>query len=210
MKRMYAVIECRIECPKCGGPLPLNGPLSKAHCDRCQNDTDVPDQFWADTLGSIRQELDELREGEGRNSTILGLFHVTLTSGKLKPRCSKCKKDLAVPGEGTSPSTVACPECARVYPVSPAPERIRKLLPSLGVIVGAAPDAPPGVPGPDAQAGSRPVIFYCPQCNAPLKVDGRDRLVGCKSCGVDVYLPDGLWLRLHPVTTVERWFAGFL
>jgi outer membrane protein assembly factor BamB len=31
-------------------------------------------------------------------------------------------------------------------------------------------------------------------------------MVDCKFCGSQIYLPDDLWFRLHPVKSVERWF----
>jgi len=46
-------------------------------------------------------------------------------------------------------------------------------------------------------AGS--VLFSCLGCGAALKVDARTpRLLACQYCEATSYLPDALWLRLHP------------
>src|SRR6185437_12497888 len=49
-------------------------------------------------------------------------------------------------------------------------------------------------------------VFYCANCKAPLPVDGSNRVVKCQYCATDVYLPDDLWQRMHPVAVVARWY----
>ena len=39
-------------------------------------------------------------------------------------------------------------------------------------------------------------------------IDGEDRIVICEYCETNVYLPDDLWLRLHPAKKKNRWFVG--
>ncbi|MBY9000668.1 MAG: hypothetical protein KGD64_07125 [Candidatus Heimdallarchaeota archaeon] len=66
----------------------------------------------------------------------------------------------------------------------------------------------------DKLKGSEPAIsggiaLTCPKCAGALIIDGKDRLVPCKYCGVNVYLPDDLWLRLHPVEVKSRWYLVY-
>ncbi len=56
---------------------------------------------------------------------------------------------------------------------------------------------------------SEPVAFSCPQCAGSLMIDGNERLIQCEYCETRVYLPDDLWLQLHPAKKKTRWFIGF-
>ena len=49
------------------------------------------------------------------------------------------------------------------------------------------------------QAGTKPVLFSCLQCGAALRIDGTTRAVTCEFCSASNYLPDGVWMLLHPV-----------
>ncbi len=61
----FVVIECRTECPKCGGALLLNGPAQKVHCDKCQSSVEITDTLWKSILEDIPGELAELKKGQG-------------------------------------------------------------------------------------------------------------------------------------------------
>lgn len=50
----------------------------------------------------------------------------------------------------------------------------------------------------------------CPKCSASLDITAdSQRTVACKYCETDIYLPDDLWLRLHPVKKAERWYIEY-
>jgi hypothetical protein len=51
----------------------------------------------------------------------------------------------------------------------------------------------------------------CPQCNGGLTITPETpRTMTCAFCGVQVFLPDGLWLRLHPARKMRRWTLSFV
>ena len=50
-------------------------------------------------------------------------------------------------------------------------------------------------------------MFGCLSCGGALKVDGGSRTPKCDHCGNSNYLPDALWLRLHPAPTVHAFFV---
>jgi len=204
---IYGMLELSIKCPKCDAPVPLNGPWEVAHCDHCQNDIDVPHDYWADMLKDIAQEVKtELGPGEGTNSTIFGTFHTVLLYGNLMPRCPECKTDFDLDEGRLEDYIYKCKKCGRETPVAPAPAWLTKAYPPTRLVVNAAPG---GQAGAEAPAVSGPIAFSCIKCGGALEVDGTERLVPCPFCGVKVYLPDDLWLRLHPAKTKGRWFVGF-
>jgi DNA-directed RNA polymerase subunit RPC12/RpoP len=204
---LYGMLELSIRCPKCDGPIPLNGPWEVAHCDRCQADVDVPHDYWTDLLSDIAQALKtELQEGEGTNATIFGNFHTTMMYGRLKPYCLGCKEDFEPRADAAEEYVHKCPSCGHETLVAPAPAWLREEYPAARVVVNATPQ---GKVEGESAAASGPIAFSCIKCGGALEVDGSERLVPCPFCGVKVYLPDDLWLRLHPAKTKARWFVGF-
>jgi Zn finger protein HypA/HybF involved in hydrogenase expression len=202
------MIECSIKCPKCDGPVPLNGPWETAHCDRCQTDIDVPHDFWTDMFDDIIEDIKtDLAEGEGRNSTIFGTFNTTLLYGHLIPYCLECKTDLDMDKMDLAlakPYVHKCPNCGSETNVDPPPAWAKEEYAKARVFVNAIMES--GDEG-EAPTVSGPVAFTCPQCGGALMIDGTERLMPCKFCGVNVYLPDDLWFRLHPAKIKRRWFA---
>jgi hypothetical protein len=206
----FGVLEMSIRCPRCDSPVHVNGPVRSLLCGSCQSGIEVPGDFWKGILEDVCSEVrNEFEEGEGSNSTIFGTFNTTLMYGRLKPYCQKCKTDFVLEEhipEGATSCT--CSECGTSAPLAPAPGWLRDLIPSARLLVNAESDVP-GDEEPDPEV-SGPVAFFCPQCGGSLMIDGSERLVPCSYCNTSVYLPDDLWLRLHPARTKTRWFIGFV
>jgi DNA-directed RNA polymerase subunit RPC12/RpoP len=204
---VFGVIEMSIRCPGCDSPIHVNGPVSSLLCSSCQSDIEVPNDFWEGILEDVCSEVrNELEEGEGSNSTIFGTFNTTLMYGRLKPYCLKCKKDFELQEHYDSPYTYSCPDCGTASSVAPAPDWLRQVIPSAALLVNASPELPDDKEEPSV---SGPVAFFCPQCGGSLMIGGKERLVPCDYCNTSVYLPDDLWLRLHPARVKNRWFIGF-
>ncbi|MBW2263599.1 MAG: hypothetical protein JRG91_16680 [Deltaproteobacteria bacterium] len=124
----------------------------------------------------------------------------------------KCEKELSVDDVPVgSLDDVICPACGHGNTTYPAPEWLGDALPSARqVYCGERPAAAGDAAVLDVDDGAKPVILSCPQCKGSLKVSSRsDRLVPCEYCGSDVYLPDDLWKRLHPVKTSSTWYVRF-
>ncbi|MCK4593603.1 hypothetical protein KAU45_03810 [bacterium] len=204
----YTLIECGIKCPKCDNPVPLNGPWETVHCDHCQADILIPHDYWTDIFADILEEINkgELEAGEGRSSTIWGTFNTTLMYGNQIPYCLDCGTDFTADALTPDAGTLKCTECGETSVVSPSPEWLREEYPQVKLFVNTALLSSDD-PNPEGVSG--PIVFTCPQCGSALKVDGEDRLVPCEYCNVKVYLPDGLWLRLHPAKSKTRWFVVF-
>jgi len=203
----YAMVECSIKCPKCDSPVMLNGPVESAHCDQCQNDITIPHEFWKGILEDVLKEVrNEFKEGEGSNSTIFGMFNTSLTYRRLQPGCEKCGTPIEINNDITESFTYICPKCQHKTEILTSPSWLSKIFPFIKLLVNAELQTGTGKGSP---AVSGPIVFSCPKCGAALTVDGTDRLVLCKFCGSNVYLPDDLWLRLHPAKTKTRWFLGF-
>lgn len=202
----YVLIECGVKCPKCDNPVPFNGPWETAHCDHCQADFDIPHDYWTDIFKDVLEEIKsgELKESEGRNSSIWGTFNTTLLYGNRAPNCQKCKTDFPEASLKPGAGTLKCAKCGETTETAPPPAWLSNIHPRLlvGATLGTADE-----PRPEGESG--PVAFTCPKCGGALVVDGKERLVPCQYCNVKVYLPDDLWLRLHPAKSKSRWFVVF-
>jgi predicted RNA-binding Zn-ribbon protein involved in translation (DUF1610 family) len=170
-------------------------------------------EHWHDLFGSVFEGISELNHGEAtRISHMFGpCTGIELTFARFDPYCYDCKTDFEIDAlEQHLGSEYPCPTCAKQWLVRELPAPVRSLLPTVRFLVAEETSqiatASSAAPAP---VGHKPVIFNCPSCAGALKIDGSQRMVECMFCNSSVYLPDGLWHHLHPVSTVRRWFAWF-
>jgi len=204
---LWAMFEMSIKCPRCDSPIHVDGPFRKLRCGSCQSDIDFPEDVWNDLLEDVSGEIAGFKPGEGSSSNIFGHFNMTFLYGALAPYCRECKRDFDMEKEYTPGQTeLTCSDCGSRIPVFQAPNWFASAVPGARLVAGAWPE------GGDKQGKSKvssPVAYSCPQCGGSLMIDGTERLVTCEYCGTRVYLPDDLWLSLHPAKKKNRWFVGF-
>jgi len=215
--RRHASIKARVDCRECGQPVPLDGPLKKAHCNMCQSDFPVKPGLWQSVL----------EEAENRHETLVGgAVHgdkvrqqgveMTFELRVAVPACEQC--GAAFPGEAVSTLEelqFCCTGCGDPASTYPMPTWLKQRVPaavqvvSTDVVIPSVGSEGAAVVRP-AEEAPRPVVMACPQCAGSLSI-GVDslRMHTCEFCGTDVYLPDGVWLRLHPVKKVREFFVGF-
>ncbi|RKZ07291.1 hypothetical protein DRQ25_11910 [Candidatus Fermentibacteria bacterium] len=208
----YGCFEIRTTCGSCGSPLPINGPYTRYSCTSCFEDVTVPQDRIADFLNDFEEEYEGFTEGQGSGGTIMcGSGTYKYSQWRLSPRCSSCKTPLAIP-EVQGKSILKCSKCAAEYHVFPAPDWLLKKVPSARFFITQQP--PPGendVSGLKIdENSSKPVVMSCPQCAGALSVSARsERIMECSYCNSEVYVPDAIWKRLHPVRKTEEWFVCF-
>jgi hypothetical protein len=132
-----------------------------------------------------------------------------------KPACGACGTLVALE---TLPlgmdGKASCGRCSAEVTTYPAPSWLGEELPSLRQIYGAEREVTSahGMPAPRTSAarGDDAVILSCPNCGGSLRVTGEtQRTTPCTYCQTNVFLPDDLWRRLHPVKTVRAWSIAF-
>ena len=211
----FGAFTVRTECARCGQPLPLNGPFNVAHCASCQADLPVHPGLWNVLLKKLDDEHDAMIEGApGRlMQTIEGVqFHCSYM--RSLPRCDKCSATLPLDVATTVERDLFCTGCGDGASVYPAPQWLRDIVPTAQQVYsvdrGAGPDARRAVPLGVVTEAPQPIVMPCPQCGGALQLGGEaERVVKCHFCTADVYLPDDLWKRLHPVRVIREWFVRF-
>jgi len=211
----YGTFVLRTDCSRCGQPLPLNGPQLEVECAACGHVSRFGPERWKSLLEDLDNDYDDYGWADSSSSTVMtgdGTFNVQ--EGRQLPHCPSCHK--AIPSYGIEVGTdtdLTCPKCGATVTTFPAPDWLREAMPSARQLYGAervAGSAPPGAVEVETPEAARPVVMQCPQCGGTLKVTAEsERLVPCSYCDVDVYLPDDLWRRLHPVKTANRWMVRF-
>jgi hypothetical protein len=209
--RRSGCFEIRMDCPRCGQSVPINGPFRRFYCSSCSECLSIPDETITGFLCDFEEDSPGLSEGQGSGGTMMG-GGGTFKYGywRLAPRCSTCSKSLTLP-EFEMETEIVC-GCGRAYQVYPAPEWLRDAVPSARQIISREREMTEGDrPGSSiCESSDELVVMSCPQCGGALSVgSGNDRTMKCGFCGSEVFIPDAVWARLHPVRKTEEWFVLF-
>jgi hypothetical protein len=196
-------------------------PAHEAFCSHCQRETALPAQAFADLLYAFDDHHEALAEGQSiTHSREANGLPITASFRRLvKPLCEKCgapyREERIADGESRD---IFCSSCGDPASTTVVPAWLRERVPQARQIVsvdaGAAKLAAGesgSAPLPEVETeATRPIVMACPQCGGSLRITSEtSRLLPCQFCRTDVYLPDAVWLRLHPARTVREWFVRF-
>lgn len=203
-------IELKTECLNCGNPLMLNALVDDFVCPSCNKKNNFTYENWAGLLDDSFENIGDFKPGEGQPSTIFrGQYRYNLLYGRQEPRCRNCKTNIDVSKIETyaKEGKTKCTKCSFDINVRTAPEEFAKQIAGVRYLIGEDADLIGGhsttAPLPNS---AKPVLFTCPSCAGNLEIDGSARMVVCKYCSSQIYLPDDLWARLHPAAETERWY----
>lgn len=203
-------IELKTKCKFCSNPLMLNAFTEDIHCNSCNKINSFDIDTWSELLKSALKEAPMFKIGEGQPSTIFrGEYNYNLTYGRQQPRCGKCKQDIDITKleEYSTLRFVKCSGCQNPVFVRKPSKFVYKCFSDVEYLVGEDDDLlSENASDGKLPASAKPVLFTCPACAGNLQIDGTDRMVECKFCDSQIFLPDDLWFRLHPAKSVERWY----
>ena len=192
-----------ITCPECLHRNPVNQLRPTMLCHTCQAVTDLARSgraWWLHDIVANHCTHAALARVEGEvGHAETSEFRVEFCRGLAA--CPGCRRQ-PTPAEFAAAAAAGefrCGTCAYVGTCRTAEPSLAARFPPARWLLGEAPEA--GV----APQGSSPVMVACLSCGAGLRVDGTNRMVQCTYCGMSNYLPDGLWLRLHPAQRLT-WF----
>jgi DNA-directed RNA polymerase subunit RPC12/RpoP len=206
MSTVCLYLEVSTACPRCQQPIVLNGASESVLCSTCQTPMPTPPDLWQNIIADELGEVTGFQEKEGRTSTkLMGAANVSMKYGRLAARCAPCKTTF--PDDAFAAASLSgqlrCASCSAPTRIRRVPDWLAAIQPLATWIVGETLPAVAAAPDPHE---NQVVSIHCIQCGAPLQIDGKERAFSCAHCGGQVYLPDDLWLRLHPAKAVEAWF----
>lgn len=190
-----------MRCPECAQQVPVNHARAVMHCSHCHAIVDRlrgECAWWTGFSGEFatRYVLKRPENDVGQVNT--PKQHLEFYRGPAA--CPQCRQPMIRESlsAGASTGTFRC-ACGFTTPCRDAEPSLVQVFPYARWLLGEGP-----VEG-SAPEASQPVLMACMGCGAGLKVDGSSRTVDCVYCHASNYLPDGLWLRLHPAPRLE-WF----
>ncbi|MBK9450613.1 MAG: hypothetical protein IPN95_14650 [Bacteroidetes bacterium] len=197
-----------IDCPHCRAGVPVNAFTNEVLCNNCLNGIPLSQEWWESCLDNDTiEEALTFEPGNGNSSQHLGGMNEKIESGNRPPRCQKCKTDFPeeLMRKSVDQGHFACPGCQQRIRVRKATPLVLSLIPEAGLLVHED-ETGTGL-GKDGHTATEPVLFACLACGAGLKVDGSSRTPVCAHCNSSNYLPDPLWLRLHPAAVSHAFFV---
>lgn len=196
-------------CGECGNDYPVNGFVRRLKCTRCGHRQRCNPSFWK---SYVWEEVDKAKTpgALGGTRVIGGEYGAAdIRTVGIPPLCRSCYSVLpweafAALWDATANGEVEqlfCAQCGEPHRVRRPPEWGASARADLLMLV-----AETAVLSEAPQPVSKPVIFKCPSCLAGLDIDGVRRIVRCRYCESDIYLPDDLWLHLNPTAKRARWW----
>lgn len=199
----FFVFKVLIPCVECGNSMAPGGPLLGVYCKACASTLELTPEIWKGALQFRQYEAEfSLTEGRTRGSSLTnGELRLLVRWGPSRPMCPGCGAPMAaesVPPGGDG--RLSCP-CGGSIPTFPVPAWLRQVVPAAVQLFGATRESDPEhLPSVENSPAHRPVLFGCPRCGAGLDVGAESpRILTCRYCDSDLYLPDALWHALHPV-----------
>lgn len=194
-------IKLKTECKHCGSPMLLNALVNNFICSSCNKTNSFDYDLWKSFLNK-----------RGTSKIISGEYTYNVTCERRKPHCVKCNENINVEklDEYNNKKNIFCPKCSHNFFVRKCTAELEQYFPNLTYLVGEDENLLSTYNSKeDLPYGNKPIIFNCPSCAGSLKVDGKNRIVECTYCDSNVYLPDDLWQRLHPVKVIRSWFLVY-
>jgi hypothetical protein len=210
----FFVFKVLMPCPECGGSVALEGPHLHVVCNACKSTLELVPENWKGAL-AFRQYAAEfsLTEGKTRGSSLTnGELKLLVRWGPGRPMCPGCgapmRTEAVPPG---SDGTLSC-TCGQSMSALPVPDWLRQVVPTAVQLFGAAREGiPEHLEAVTTSAAQKPVLFGCPRCGAGLDIATESpRILTCKYCDSDLYLPDPLWHALHPVKKRTPFWVAFM
>lgn len=214
-ERRYAGFTLRTECTSCGMPLPLDRPARTVECGQCHSKVNLPAEVWRFAFERFEGYSRPAAGGVDTVTETVAGFRLHLQVARVGPHCEKCGSALPVAAALVNGGgDFRCTSCGDAASVWDAPGWLSSLVPTCRYLISTDPgggSTPEGVALDAAVAEAiAPVAMPCPQCSASLRITTEhERVVPCQYCRTDVFLPDEVWRRLHPVKTVQWFYAAF-
>ncbi len=190
----------KTDCLKCGKTVGVNGPLRSLTCDKCFKIMKLTPAYWGEQVVCAEEGM-----------RIFNYPYTCIPTKIKKPHCYDCEKPFSnfktFIGKDTK---IICKRCNKTMYTFPAPKWLKKVLPMAVQIISTARDSDKAArQASDIEVNEKsikPIIFSCPNCSAALRIISEsERITACEHCSSEIFIPDAIWNRLHPVKIICPW-----
>jgi hypothetical protein len=208
-------LEAETTCGKCGKPLPMNALTENIVCTQCNHNNNFTIKEWKDLLADLFKEGPTYTENEGTPSTVFGPKTYKIIYGRQNPKFLDTKTYMNIEEaiKGAASGKVVNPETGFAYSIRPLPENFKEVCPNVTYLFCEDFTQLPLYSGPSEVLDRAPqgelIPFNCPDCGGALQITGSERKFKCKFCGIESFVPDETWQKMHPVKTKQRFYFLF-
>jgi len=211
-------IRLAVRCDSCDHVNPVNGVVSKVKCNKCQDITKLSGRLrWPEILNYQNPKINvfaaTLKHKPGKGD--YGAWNpVKLNTKRIWPVCPNCKNEYdkkTVVTNVKEEKDLQCQKCNTVMSIHKSPSILTNSFRFTRRIIGASVHESKTNFEQELsnKAKIKPIVMACMACGGTLTIDGTKRLAVCKFCQSSNYLPDDLWLSLHPAPKREPWYVIF-
>ncbi|MBN1532819.1 MAG: hypothetical protein JXA20_09170 [Spirochaetes bacterium] len=192
---LYYSLKLEIRCPHCSQPVFVNGAVATLKCGSCLSAITLADRFWKAVAGAPL--------GISQSQSLMGLV---AEKGLREPVCRECGEGLETDDVASgSDGEIRCGRCGTAHRSMPLPRWLAwsKHAEQLFCVERE------GDESEDARRRlqTTTVAVSCIKCGAPLEITPETpRNAFCTYCNTLQYLPDPLWLSIHPVKIKRPWY----
>jgi DNA-directed RNA polymerase subunit RPC12/RpoP len=203
-----SVFQLQLVCPGCNNNIAVSGITDFDTCQNCGKHVNVSAAINDKMFGFMDKTkyMNGYLSGSIEQMGGSGAYKLVYSSGL--PYCEECftaiEEETAM-NAINSGKAFTCPKCEHKMPVRAADAILKEFHPkSVGVLNDSF--------GKDhAEKNTEKellLVFKCMTCGAGLELsDDTDRKIKCKYCDNENYLPDSIWMKLHPNKEVQPLFV---
>ncbi len=208
-----SVFKLQVNCPGCNIHHPVSSINEGENCYKCGKYINLSELFEGNLFGAADRERYmngflngsvEQMGGSGAGKT--GSYKLSYESGNVY--CEECFKPIdneVITSALDNKQPVECSGCSHTMPVRPATPYMLRFHPNIIAVVNDPQGYDRNVKDTDK---SKMLVFSCMTCGAGLDLDeNSERNIKCNYCGNDNYIPDSIWIQLHPDEDVPPFFV---
>jgi len=203
-----SVFKLQLVCPGCNNNIAISGITDIDTCQNCGKNVSVSSVINEKMFGIMHKEkyMNGFLSGGIEQMGGTGAYKLVYSSGR--PYCEEC---FTVIDEESAMSAInsgeafSCPNCSHKMPVRAADAVLREFHPKAVGVLNDSFGKDHAEKNTDKESL---LVFKCMTCGAGLELsDDTDRKIKCKYCDNENYLPDAIWMKLHPDKEVQPLFV---
>ncbi len=204
-------LEIKLECKSCGNSIAMNAMNTEFECKACCEYVKLSQGALIECYTEIIRRV--VKDNDNRlkvTGSVIPFFlegmQCTRLYGKKFPFYDGAQLDMETIEKNIEAGFVIIHE--KKILLRRLPRGFDQALSNVKYLVGEDEVQANHLPGDTRKQadGIQPVLFSCLSCGGALSVDGTTRILECNYCKNSSYIPDGLWLKFHPVSMVKRWY----